>query len=285
MSSYYRKRLLLLLAVAAACAVMLAVARWARVPYFEHYETAVWVMPGAAGRLAMVVAGFVAATAVASVIAGGVRIEAGFFAGAVGMIALSTRGGPMRYVLTRFEAQPSLYRGLFFELLTLAATMGALWATLVALQQRQPTTPSTSSPEQESAAQPGRGQRLLLPLIVHIAITGGVALLLLASDNKKQAVTGLIVASFIGATVASWSTPARPGAWLWTGPVVVGLVGYAAAALGHPILGTEWSTGPLLRASPLDYAGAGAAGAILGRWVGVTQDQAAVLALKIAFRV
>ena len=38
-------------------------------------------------------------------------------------------------------------------------------------------------------------------------------------------------------------------------------------------------------AAPLDYAGAGAAGAILGRWVGMTQDQASALALKVVFRV
>jgi hypothetical protein len=282
MSSYYRKRALLLIATAAACAVVLAVARWARVPYFEKYESSVWVMPGAVGRLAMVVAAFVAATAIATILAGGVRIDAGLFAAAVGLAALSTRGGPMRYVLAHAETQPSVYAGLFFELLTLAVTMAALWATLVTLSRPSATpgeTPPSSSPE---ASEPGQGA-LLLAALLHIILTGGVALLLLASDDKKQAITGLFVASFTGVMVASWITPARAGAWLWAAPLIVGLIGYAAAWLGHPILGTLWSAGPLLRAAPLDYAGAGVAGAIFGRWVGVTQEQAR-LVLKVALR-
>src|SRR5215211_3840280 len=129
MASYYRKRLQLLLAMTAACAVVLAIGRWAHVPYYEDYESSIWLMPGAAGRLATVVAAFVAATAVATVIAGGVRVEAGLFAGAVGLAALSTRGGPMRYVLVHAETRADVYGGLLIELLALALTIAAAWAT------------------------------------------------------------------------------------------------------------------------------------------------------------
>jgi hypothetical protein len=191
----------------------------------------------------------------------------------------------MRYVLMHAETQPSLYRGLFAELLTVAAVMTALWAILMMVSSEiaLPHDPA-SGQEAEEPPQRGRGD-WAIALLLHVLITGGLALLLLASDDKKQAVTGLFVASFVGATLASWSTRARPGAWLWAGPVLVGLIGYAAAWAGRPVLASPWSAGPLMRAAPLDYAGSGVAGAIVGRWVGVAQDQAARIALRAARRV
>jgi hypothetical protein len=118
-------------------------------------------------------------------------------------------------------------------------------------------------------------------LAVHVFVTGAAALLLLASDDKKQALIGIAAASFVGSMVASWIGPVPMGGWLWAGPVVVGLVGYGSAWLGGAPEGAFLR--PLLNAAPLDYAGAGVAGAIFGRWIGVSRERSTDLALTGAF--
>jgi NADPH-dependent 2,4-dienoyl-CoA reductase/sulfur reductase-like enzyme len=97
MSTYYRNRLLLLTATVVACAILVSVGHWSRVPFYPAHDPSLWAMPASAGRMLVVLAALVGATAIATLIAGGVRVEAGLFAAAVGLAALSAEGGPMRY--------------------------------------------------------------------------------------------------------------------------------------------------------------------------------------------
>jgi hypothetical protein len=172
------------------------------------------------------------------------------------------------------ERGRGLYISLAVELLVLGLTIGALWTTLalLAARRRLPVGEPAVLEGPAVARDVKLGLRMAA-LGVHVLVTGALALLLLASDDKKQAVLGLVVASFAGTVAASLIGPVPKGAWIWAGPVAVGAVGYLAAAFGgHG--GTE-ATGllsPLLRAAPLDYAGAGVTGAFIGRWIGVSQD-------------
>jgi hypothetical protein len=119
-----------------------------------------------------------------------------------------------------------------------------------------------------------------LAFTINLAVTGLAAFYLLATDDKKQAIGGVAVAAFLGSMAASLAVPAPIGTWLFGAPLVVGLVGYLDAWYMTPrgaSLGAHLPT--LLNASPLDYAGAGTAGAILGRWIGLTKERSTDLVL------
>jgi hypothetical protein len=267
MTAYYRNRLLILVAAIAACALFEGVGRWARVPYFPRFEVSLAVMPSPVARTAAVLVTLVAATVLGTLIAGSVRAEAGLFAAAVGLCALSMRGGPMRYVWAHEEI-PGLRYKEAVELAICGAAIAGLWTALSMFATRrmvpgEMTATLDAGPEK---AKESRAKARALAFAVHLAVTAVAAVLLLASDDKKQAVVGVMAASFLGAVAASLVAPAAPvGQWLWTSPILVGLVGYLspqpAGAAADPLAA-------LLRAAPLDYAGSGVAGAILGHWMG-----------------
>jgi hypothetical protein len=119
-----------------ACAVLVwALARWFGIPAHPGYEMSLALQPSAALALIGTGIGVLAATALGTAIAGTVRFDAGLFAAAVGLAALSNRGGPMRYVL---QAAPG--RGVFValaaELLLLGAMLGLAWFGLWLLYRR-----------------------------------------------------------------------------------------------------------------------------------------------------
>ena len=68
--------------------------------------------------------------------------------------------------------------------------------------------------------------------------------------------------------------PTRPSVWFWIGPSLVGIIGYlfaySAATDSQWLIGVaEPSLGEasLAYALPLDYAGAGTAGSLIGYWM------------------
>jgi hypothetical protein len=258
MSGYYRRRFLLLLAIAAATTLFVLVGRWAGIPSYPKYEVALCTMPAPAARLAIVLVTLVAAIALGTLIAGGVRREISLFAAAVGLCSLSMRSGPMHYVWLHEEISGLNYR-LSVELAALGAAIIACWATLTLRAPK--VVPSTES----------RGKVAPVAFAIHFVVTGLLIALLLASDAKKQAIVGIALASCIGSFTASLSaSDARLGYWVLTPPILLGILGYLFA--GHVSTAHSGFFDALLRAAPLDYAGAGTAGAIFGRWLSVSAE-------------
>jgi hypothetical protein len=109
-------------------------------------------------------------------------------------------------------------------------------------------------------------------IVVQIVIMGLFVWLLSPTDVKKQVSIAVLVGAFAGTSLGEYISPNRKApCWYWVGPFVVGAVGFLMAYFNA----TDWTVGSaqgslagLARPIPLDYAGAGMIGALLGYWVG-----------------
>ncbi|HTW95095.1 MAG TPA: hypothetical protein VMD30_09895 [Tepidisphaeraceae bacterium] len=179
--------------------------------------------------------------------------ESGLFVATFALMVIAGRAGAMRYVL--FSAPyPGTFLLMAFELLLLYAWVALAWYVL----------------------------RLVVPLSVHDSIGNGVSVMLVQavvmaacitflamSDLPGQAIMAVAVGALAGSMVAHLTFPVENDIWYWLGPLLVGLVGYlmawqnpAGLQIGFP----QGALGALARPTPLAYASAGPAGAILGLW-------------------
>jgi len=213
-----------------------------------------------------------AGVAVGTILAGGVRPDAGLFAAAAGLLALSNRGGPIYALLHDTGGNRGAYLLMALELILLYVLLGACWFVLYSMR--------TSGRLGHDAAHDGLADVELAAgagwsaTITHIAIMAVVVLLLAQSEDKKQVILAIGLGSFAGAFFPYSQHGARPSVWYWAAPLALGLFGYLAAWFSPPTgieLGRPGLTGGFLvalaRPLPLDYASAGTAGALLGYWM------------------
>src|SRR6185503_17481824 len=81
-------------------------------------------------------------------------------------------------------------------------------------------------------------------MAMQIGVMALLVLLLAQSDAKAQVIAAVGLASFLGAIVAYYMYPISPSPWLWIGPLVVGVAGYAIAYF-HIGATDDWKTGQL----------------------------------------
>lgn len=245
--------------------------RWFGIPQHEGYEVSLALQPAAASDLLLTGVVLFLATTIATAIAGSVRFDAGLFGAAVGLAALSARGGPMRYV-TQAAGGPNVFYAMAAELLILAAMLGLAWFGLWLLYRQGRLTGDALRDGLKD--QPHSMTDRLLALGTQAGATAVLVLLLARTDEKKQVLAAVCAASFLATLLAYTVSPARPSVWFWAGPVVVGVIGYLAASFAWDSTPTAaWKSGqlggllaPLARPLPLDYASLGTAGAIMGYW-------------------
>lgn len=255
-----------------ACALLFWFAgRWFSIPEHAGYEVSLALQPASASGLLLTGVVLFLATGVATAIAGSVRFDAGLFGAAVGLAALSARGGPMRYV-TQAAGGSNVFYAMAAELLVLAAMLGLAWFGLWLLYRQGRLTGDALRDGLKD--QPHSTTDRLLALGTQAGATAILVLLLARTDEKKQVLAAVCVASFLATLLAYAVSPARPSVWFWAGPVVVGVIGYlAASATWGSTPSAAWKSGqlggflaPLARPLPLDYASLGTAGAIMGYW-------------------
>jgi hypothetical protein len=102
-----------------------------------------------------------------------------------------------------------------------------------------------------------------------VVITALVEMTFLQSDAPAQAICAVFLSGFLGALGAYLFNPVSGSQWYWIGPGIVGVIGYLLTFFSPSGLNIGEATGwtaALVRATPLQYAGAGTAGAILGFW-------------------
>jgi hypothetical protein len=204
------------------------------------------------------------------VVAGIIRYNAGLLAAAVGLAALSARGGTSRETIfwgLSHVGAPGVFRMLFIETMVLAVFIGALGWALDQLYAKGIVSDRESHlpPEEEPSM-----VRQAPALLAQLAITVVGILLLAQTEAKQQVLAAVGISSLVGAATAESFVPTGRRSWAFLVPLVAGLIGYAAAYLnpagamtGH----LTGSLGALARPLPLDYAAAGPAGAIVGHWM------------------
>lgn len=253
--------------------------KWIGIPAERGYEASLLQQRGA---VLVMVATYVllgCAVVLGTLVCGRAWFFGGLFAAAVGLIALSVRGGPMRYTLFHAVAQGTgkgVFLMLFFEQCLLFAAVGPLWWFFWSRYETVRTAAPTRDQKTAGGAQEAGGS-IALTLAVQVCVTVAVVLLLAATDNKKQVVVSTFLAGYFGTVAAEYFFAERKAAgWYWVAPFVAGAIGYLATyftttgiANGDP----GGSLAALARVYPLDYAGAGIAGALLGFWTAAERPE------------
>ncbi|MGH7177610.1 MAG: hypothetical protein ACREJC_09540 [Tepidisphaeraceae bacterium] len=264
MASYLRTRVLLAAGAGASFACFWLGGGWLDIPQNRGYSISLLQQPSPVLALLVTAIVFIACTALSSLIAGSVRFEAGLFCAAVGLSALSLRGGPLRYVL--FDAdKPVVFWRLAIELTLLFTILGLAWVVLERLADADWLSRGDDLVEEDEPI-----DQKILGTATQICAMATLMLILCRSDAKNQALASVFVSSWLATLLAGTAAPTRPSTWYWIGPMFVGLIGYVWCAMrpdGWMIGQTQSYLGALARPLPLDYASLGTSGSILGYWM------------------
>jgi hypothetical protein len=259
-----RDRTLLTIGAVVCYALFGLAANLFSIPQNPRYEASLMMQPVPMLAIVVVAIVLVAGVLVASLIAGKVHFEGGLFCAAIGMAALSTRGGPMRYVLM-YAPSPAIYLRMAGELMLLLGCIIAGWYVLLMLRDNN-FLRGEPLREDDPHALPAAGAMSLGAQVIMMVF---LVAILAQTDKKAQVIWSVAIASSVSALAAHSLFPARPSIWFWTAPFIVGVIGYVVAWFGGPP-GVGGEVGGMLpalaRPLPLDYASVGTAGALFGYW-------------------
>jgi hypothetical protein len=274
-------RIALIIAALVNLAIVSAVAGAVGIPQLQKFDGSLMHQPSLFLATLTIAILLVATTLIGTILAGAVRFEAGVFAAAVGLIAITLRTGTMQTVLFETNGAPSTYIGLAFELILLGAILLGSFALLRIIAKSVPGM--LHKPRRHDAPEvadedapmptppPEEWMQKITAMAVQVLISAVILMFLCQSAAKYQTLASLALASMIGTIFAYISFPARPSAWFWLGPIVLGIIGYALAAAGQDgSLAVGLPSGifaGLARPLPMDYASVGTASAMLGYWV------------------
>jgi hypothetical protein len=206
-----------------------------------------------------------ASVAVGTILAGWTWFFSGLFVGALTLVTLAIRCGAMRFVLFDAASHGDV-KGIFLRLLleqcllfaVLAIVWGFFWRRFLSLMPAGEEEPASARFNVVGA------------VAVQIIASGALILMLAPTDAKKQVLLSAFAGAFLGVMLAEYLFPSRRAvAWYWLGSFVAGAVGYVAAYTHAVPWTVGTAVGPLANLAhplPLDYAGAGILGALLGYW-------------------
>lgn len=209
------------------------------------------------------------AAAIGTVVAGWSWFFAGLFTAAIGLVTLSVRCGTLHYVLFNAASREDA-KGIFLRLLgehcLLFIPIALLWLFFWRRYESRIVHPGPESDESPDF------MTTIGAVIAQTVLMGILVLLLAPTDVKKQVVVSTFIAGLLGSMLGEYLFPNRhAGQWYWAGPLIVGIIGYILAYMNA----TSWTIGDasgalgnLAHPLPLDYSGAGIAGALLGYWIG-----------------
>jgi hypothetical protein len=272
LTRYQRNRLLLIAAAAVSYALFWFAGAWLGVPRHRDFEASLALQPKSAAVLLGVGCVLAASVALATAVTSTVRFDAGLFASCVGLMALSVRGGPMRYVFQAAGGR-DVFLSMALELVALYAFLGLAWLGLWLLHRGGAL--AGDALRDGLADQEHTHAERLTALAIQTGATAALMLFFARVDDKKQVLAAVWVSSFVATLLAYTFAPVRPSVWFWAGPLLVGVVGYLAGYMnwgrgGPSLWKAGFGAGPLAalaRPLPLDYASLGPAAAILGYWV------------------
>jgi hypothetical protein len=253
-------RIALTVAAAAACIIFDVAARQFGLPVLPGFDGSVLAQPSPIVDLFIILVALAVATLVGTIIARAVHFEAGLFAAAFGLMLLSLRCGTMQSVLFEANGSQNVYWRLILETIILGAFLVGLWFLLCKFSGPVRIPADNSNLSSSFTA-----------TVAQVVATGIIMMFLCQSEAKNQCLASIGIASWIGAMVAYKYSPTHPSIWYWIGPLLVGIIGFALAALGQDtnleIGAPTGAFAALARPLPLDYASVGVAGAILGYWM------------------
>jgi hypothetical protein len=226
-------------------------------PVDRGFNASLLAQPSPLFALFITAIGLLACTLLMSVIQFHGEAEDPLMAIGIGLIALSCRGGTMTDLL-QMSSSLNVFWWLILELILLYAMLAGCGLLLQRIRNQREKAALISEPSEWS-------ERLLCTLVT--ALVMGVCLYLIAqTDEKKQVFAAVGISAFAGAAAAYAFFDIHNAACYAGGPLAVGIFGYLTGCF----IPGPWQTGrigqPLAYALPLDYAGLGIAGSLLGYW-------------------
>jgi hypothetical protein len=259
-----RERALLTIGAVASYLIFSTAGRFFSIPEMPGYEASLLTHPSPIIALIIAAITLVACVLLSTLLTGRIHFEAGLFCAAIGMIAFSTHGGPIRYALM-YAGGDGIFLRLAFEIAILYGIIAIGWYALLILRDNN-LLHGEPLRDEDPDALPMTGLMAMGAQVISMIF---LMLLLAQSDKKAQVTWSVGISAMISTLLAHSLFPARPSIWFWSGPFVVAMIGYVIAWFGPgPLVGGQ--VGGFLpqlgRPLPLDYAGLGTAGAILGYW-------------------
>jgi len=239
-------------------------------PAEPGFNGSLLMAPGPVGSVLVALVAVAAALIVGALVAGRIGVEAAVVCAGVGLAAVAARCGPITPVL-QYAAGRGVFVALAFETVLLAGAMGGGWWVLerLAMAARAASgDPAARLGFPTEVTDATVGQKFAV-LGVAALVSAVCELILVVLPAGKQAMCGVVIASFVGAWSAYQYLPLGEGIWYWTAPSAAGVVGYIIAFVtgdGGPIGELHGWAGALARPTPLDYASLGTAAALLGHW-------------------
>jgi hypothetical protein len=259
-----RERVLLTLGAVGSFLAFSTIGRFFAIPLLPDYDASLLAHPSPVVAVILAAVTLLACVLLCTLLTGRIHFEAGMFCAAIGMLALSTRGGPMRYVLM-YASGDGVFLRLAFEIVVLFGLVAMGWYVLLILRDNNLLRGEPLRDEDPDAL-PMTGLMALGAQVIGMIF---LMLLLAQTDKKAQVAWSVGLSALLSTLLAHSLFPARPSIWFWSGPFVVAMIGYALAWFGPgPLIGGEvggWLP-QLARPLPLDYAALGTAGAIMGYW-------------------
>ena len=275
-SPQFRSRLLLLSGIALALGVIVATSKLFHVPAHREFGGSLLHEPSPIVAFVVVGTALVGCVVLCTLVAGRVRFDAGLFCAAVGAVALTARSGTVGDVLrarTAAGGGATVFVTFAAELVLLYALLGLAWSVLWMLHRQDYLKADQFRDGVEDTEDPAWIK--VGALLMQAGVMALFMLLLAQTDSKTQVVWAVGISAYVGTIASYYVYPVSPSAWLWTGPMLVGLAGYVLAYFNLDVNDAAWRTGQLrftfaalARALPLDYATAGTAGAVMGYWMG-----------------
>lgn len=244
------------------------------IPAIRGFGGSLLKQPAAAAVLSLLVAGvlLIAITFVVEWVASRYWYFAGPLAASAGLCAWSFRGGSS--VSTLVSLNPTTAgNGIFYLLAAECLMLGGLFAGVWFVLHRFFHLPKVKEQRPFSLIPDVAVAQVVLTQAVVMAI--GI-LILVPNPEKKQVIFGVLIASAIASgTVRYFYNNRIPEHWCWAAPILVGVLGFLINSFDPTHLAVETGQvsgtfGALARPLPLDYAGAGVFGALIG--LGMTSD-------------
>jgi hypothetical protein len=271
LTAYQRTRILLSIGTIACYALFWWMSKQFDVPDEPGFGASLLLEPSVVGALALALVGLLVAVVIGTVIAGRVRYDAGLFCAALGLMALTIRGGTLVDVLHQ--------RPVASTYLLLALETAILWGFVAAatwIIGRLRTIPILRDPHLPLALDAERMDwdwtkaHHVLALVLQVVIMGLVVGLLGQSADKAQVLVAVFVGAMVGTMLGgNYFAERRVPAFTCAGPAALAIIGYMLAWFSPAGLAIGHTGHSLARPLPLDYLSAGSAGAILGAWAGL----------------
>lgn len=266
--TYWRTRTLLASGGILACVLAATAFAAMGLPAAGSLSPSLFTQPSPVLSIVLVAVLLVVSAGLGTAIGGRIRPDSGMLAAACALVAVSWSTGSVRHLIFTLPPGSSPMALMAMEAAVLMGLMGAVqWGLIYLVRLGYVKDDGHRDGVASPAARTGE---LALAGLCTAAVFVLLAFFFLPTDAKKQAIFGVGFAAALATIVVHFFVVPQAPSWpFWAGVMAGGIAAYGYAQF------TSVSSGPIAmgwvelapaRAAPLDLAGSGVAGSLIGYW-------------------